>query len=123
MKIGDLIRSALGRGPTVDVQNIDLPLSGESANTLNDMISRGVFRDKSDFLSFAAKTYMQNNLGATLSSGHQLEESMVMSIINKTSIGRSLDENTKRMLIPLLITAFTAIYQHMTRRKEAVRPA
>ncbi len=122
MGIGDLIRSALGRGPSMDVRDIDLPLSGESADTLNNLISRGVFRNKNDFLSFAAKTYMRNNLGATLSGGNQLTESMVLGVVNKTSIGRSLDDNTKRMLVPLLIMAFTAIYRHMTRRREAARP-
>ncbi len=103
--------------------NIDLPLSGDSENMLGDMISKGIFKNKGDFQTFIVKEYMNNNMGNMMSGGKSPPESAIMDIINKSGIGKSYpDGDIRKMMIPLMVTAFFAIYKYMTRR-QAVKPA
>ncbi len=130
MGLSDMIRSAMG-GKDVPPElmdlaksgNIDLPLSGDSEKMLEDLISKGVFKGKSDFLGFIVKAYMQNKMGGMMSGGKAPPESAIMDIITKSGIGKGYpDGDIKKMLVPLLVTAFFAVYKYMS-KKEAVTPA
>jgi hypothetical protein len=107
----------------VDTSKIDIPVSGNSAEALDKLISSGVFKNKSDFTKFLVGTYLKNNVGSKMSGGNALTESVIISIIDRTGIARGLDENTKRMLVPLLAVGFTAIYRYMSGKKTATKPA
>jgi hypothetical protein len=103
--------------------DIDLLLSGDSESTLNDMITKGVFRDKSDFLGFLVNQYVANNLGSKLSVDRTLPESLVMDIIRRTGLDKKYPNvDFKRTLVPLLVTSFYAIYRYVSRQRMA-RPA
>lgn len=124
MGLGDIFKSVIGGKTGLDVSNIDMPLDSTSTNALNSLISSGVFKDKGDFMNFALKAYMQSNMGSMMSSGEQPTESAIMDVISKTGIGKSRSQtDIKTLLVPLLITAFTAIYKYMSKRKETVKPA
>jgi hypothetical protein len=130
MGLGDVIKSALG-GAEIPPEllemaksgNINLPLSGDAENMLGDMISKGIFNNKSDFLTFVLKQYVQNNMGSMMSGDRMPPESAIMDIIKKSGIGKGYpDGDIKKMMVPLLVTAFFAIYKYMTKRP-AVTPA
>jgi len=130
MGLGDVIKSALG-GEGIPPElldmaksgNIELPLSGDSENMLGDMISKGIFKNKGDFLTFIVKEYMKNNMGSMMSGGKSPPESAILDIVKKSGIGKSYsDDDIKKTMVPLLVTAFFAIYKYMTKRP-AVKPA
>jgi hypothetical protein len=103
--------------------NIDLPLSGDAESMLGDMISKGIFANKSDFLTFIVKQYTQNNIGSMMGSGRSPPETAIMDIIQKSGIGKGYpDGDIKKMMVPLLMTSFFAIYKLMT-KKQAAKPA
>ncbi len=129
MGLGDTIMSAAGKDIPPELReliskgNIDLLLSGDSESTLDDMISKGVFRDRPDFLNFLVSQYVQNNLGNKLGSDRTLPESLVMDIIRKTGLDKKYPMvDFKKTLVPLLVTAFYAIYRYTSRQRMA-RPA
>lgn len=130
MGLGDLIKSALGgKSETPGVMdmaklaNIDLPLSGDSENMLNDLISKGVFGNKADFMKFIATAYLKNNIGSMMTGDRAPPESTIMDIITKSGIGKGYpDGDIKKMMVPLLMTAFFAVYKYMTKR-QAAKPA
>ncbi len=130
MRLGEQIKSTMGKigiPPELTdrskLANIDLLLSGDSESALSDLISRGIFMNKTDFVSFIVREYFQNNLGSMLSGDKLPPESFVMDIINKSGIGESFsDSDIKNALVPLLVTSFYAIYRYMT-KKEALKPA
>lgn len=119
----DVIKDVMGAEYGMDVSKVNLPLSGDQANTLNDLISKGLFKDKSDFVSFLALSYMKNNLGASMIGGQAPSESTVMDIISKSGLGKKIPEGQAKMLVPLLITGFMAIYKYMSRKQHAAKPA
>jgi uncharacterized surface protein with fasciclin (FAS1) repeats len=101
-------------------KNLSLPLSGVALTGLNALISKGTFSDKQDFVGFLAKTFMANDLGSAMAGGKEPSESMIMDIIGKTGIARGFSsDDTKNMLVPLLITGFTAVYNYLNKRPEA----
>jgi hypothetical protein len=130
MGLADVIKSALGGKESVSsmldmakLAGIDIPLSGDQLNMFNDLVSSGVFKDKSDFMKFAATAYMKNNVGSMMTEDKAPPESAIMDIINKAGIGKSYPQgDIKKMLVPLLITAFFAIYKFMS-KKPAMKTA
>lgn len=129
MGLGETIKSALGRDIPPELMDlakrgdINLLLSGDSEKMLDDMISKGVFKDRRDFLSFIVKEYVQNNMGSMLGGDRSPPESMILDMINRSGIGEGYsDRDIKNMLVPLLITAFFAVYKYMSKRP-AVKPA
>lgn len=123
MGLGDIFKSVIGGKTGMDISSIDLPLDSTTSNALNTLIGSGVFKDKSDFMNFALKAYMQSNMGSMMSSGQQPTESSIMDVISKTGIDRGRSQSDiKMLLVPLLITAFTAIYKHMSKRQSQAMP-
>lgn len=130
MRLGEQIKSTMGKigippelADRSKLANIDLLLSGDSESALSDLLSRGVFMNKTDFVSFIVREYFQNNMGSMLSGGKSPPESLVMDIINKSGIGKSYsDPDIKNALVPLLATSFYAIYRYLT-KKEVLKPA
>jgi len=130
MGLGDAIKSALG-GADIPPEilemaksgNINLPLSGDAENMLGDLLSKGVFSSKSDFLTFIVKQYAMNNMGSMMSGDRSPPESAILDIIRKTGLDRGYPEgDIKKMMVPLLIQAFFAVYRVMSRRP-AMKPA
>jgi hypothetical protein len=130
MGLGDMIKSAMG-GKDIPPElmdlakkrNIDLPLAGDQEKMLEDMVGKGVFKSKPDFLNFIVKAYMQNNIGSMMAGGKIPPESAILDIITRSGIGKGYpDGDIKKMMVPLLITAFFAVYKYMTKRS-AVKPA
>ncbi len=129
MGLGETIRSVLGKDIPPELTelmkrgDIDLLLSGDSENMLDDMISKGIFANKPDFISFLVREYVSNNLGSMLSGDRTLPESTVMDIIRRAGLDKGYpDTDVKRMLVPLLVQAFYAVYRYVSRRT-AVKPA
>lgn len=99
------------------VKNLSLPLSGAALAGLNALISKGTFRDRPDFVGYLAKTYMDNKVGDAMARDRAPSENLVMDIIDRTGIARGFSgEDTRNMLVPLLITGFTAIYHYLQKR-------
>ena len=127
MGLGDIIKSAMGGEGRMDsitdmakLANIDLPLSGDAENMLGDLISKGVFQNKADFMKFIATAYMKNDIGSMMTGGKAPQESTIMDIITKSGIGKGYPAgDIKKMLMPLLMTAFFAVYKFMTKSKAA----
>ncbi|HUL61651.1 MAG TPA: fasciclin domain-containing protein, partial [Methanocella sp.] len=104
-------------------KNLNLPLTGVALAGLNALISKGTFGDKQDFTGFLAKTFLANNLGSAMAGGKEPSENLIMDIIDKTGIAKGFTgDDTKKMLVPLLITGFMAIY-HYLQKKPAVKTA
>jgi hypothetical protein len=92
-------------------------LSGVALSGLNALINKGTFSDKQDFIGYLAKTYFANNMGASMETGKAPEESMIMDVINKTGIAKGFSgDDTRNMLVPLLMTGFTAVYNYLNKR-------
>ncbi|HTY90598.1 MAG TPA: fasciclin domain-containing protein [Methanocella sp.] len=112
------------REPNVQdiAKNVDLPLSGDALKGLNELISKGTFANKQDFLGFLGKQYIQNNIGAAMAGGSEPGISTIMDIINTTGIAKGFTEgDIKKYLVPLLITGFMAIYRYLN-KQPAVKP-
>lgn len=124
MGILDTISGAIGGKHGMDISKIDLPLSSSEASTMNDLISKGTFKDKSDFMSFLASAYVKNNVGKAASGGQSSLEPLVVNIISASGIAKGFSEgDIKSRLVPLMITGFMAIYKYMASRKHAARAA
>src|SRR5208337_5620040 len=94
MGLADVIKSALGNKDTASsmldmakMAGIDIPLSGDQLSMFNDLVSMGVFKDKSDFVKFAASAFMKNDVGSMMTADKAPPESAIMDIINKAGIG------------------------------------
>ena len=129
MGLGDVIKSALGANVPPEILDmaksgdIDLPLSGDAENMLGDMLSKGVFNSKSDFLTFIVNQYVKNDLGSMMSGDRAPSESAILDIIRKTGLDEGYPEgDINNMMVPLLIQSFFAVYKLMSRRP-AVKPA
>lgn len=130
MGLGDAIKTALG-GADVPPEildmaksgNIALPLSGDAENMLDDLLSKGVFGSKSDFLTFIVKQYVMNNMGSMMSGDKSPPESAILDIIRKTGLDKGYPEgDVRNMMVPLLVQAFFAVYKLMSKRP-ALKPA
>lgn len=130
MGLGDAIKTALG-GADVPPEildmaksgNIALPLSGDAENMLDDLLSKGVFSSKSDFLTFIVKQYVMNNMGSMMSGDRSPPESAILDIIRKTGLDKGYPEgDVRNMMVPLLVQAFFAVYKLMSKRP-ALKPA
>ncbi len=128
MDIKKIFKSATGADLPMDLEKMatgkmDLPLDDKSMGALNELIGKGAFNDKQDFMSFLVKAYMQNKMGGVLSSGKP-SESSILDIVNKAGVGKNISDGDKKsLLVPLLITAFTMIYKMMSAKKTEMRPA
>ncbi|CAJ36410.1 fasciclin domain-containing protein [Methanocella arvoryzae] len=102
-------------------KNLNLPLSGVALAGLNALISKGTFSDKQDFIGFLGKTFFANNMESAMAGGKEPSESMIMDVINKTGIAKGFSrDDTMKMLVPLLITGFTAVYNYLHKKPAAV---
>jgi hypothetical protein len=82
----------------------DLPLSGQSMSMLTDLIGKGVFKDKGDFIQFVIKAYMQYK---TSGGSAQPTQNDIKSVIQNTGVGNNLStSDIEGKLTPLLTEAF-----------------
>ncbi len=83
---------------------MDLPLSGASMGNLTDLIGKGVFKDKGDFIQFVIKAYMEYK---TSGGSAQPTQGDVKNIIQNTGVGSNLNgSDIDGKLVPLLTEAF-----------------
>ena len=83
----------------------ELPLSGDSMNTLNELIGKGVFNDKADFFQFVMKAFAQYKLEG---GSPQPTQGDIQNVIQNTGVGNSLNaQDIDGKLAPLLTAAFT----------------
>lgn len=102
-------------------KNLSLPLSGVALTGLNALISKGTFGDKQDFIGFLAKNFFANNMESSMAGGKGPSESMIMDVINKTGVAKGFSrDDTMKMIVPLLITGFTAIYNYLHKQPAVV---
>ena len=67
-------------------------------------------------MGFLAKTFMTHNVGAAMAGDKAPSESMVMDIIDKTGIAKGFTRRRdEKMLVPLLITGFMAVYNYLNK--------
>lgn len=98
-------------------KNLSLPLSGAALTGLNALISKGTFKDRQDFAGFLGKQYLANNMESAMAGGKAPSENMIMDVINKTGIANGFSrDDTMKMLVPLLITGFTAVYNYLHKK-------
>ncbi|MCD1295758.1 hypothetical protein CUJ83_12185 [Methanocella sp. CWC-04] len=80
----------------------DLSLSAESMNTLDELILKGIFNDKSDFMRFIVKTYWQYKI-----RGSAPTSSNILDIINQAGIDKNFsDADIMGRIFPLMVDAF-----------------
>jgi hypothetical protein len=78
----------------------DMPLSAQSQGTLQELITKGIFKDKAQFAGFVAKAFMEYKMKG--SSPAALTEVIKDSPMAK---GAS-DTDIKDKLLPLMTEAF-----------------
>jgi hypothetical protein len=78
----------------------DMPLSAKSQGTLQELITKGVFKDKAQFAEFAMKAFMEYKM-----KGSNTE---ALTTIVKTSpmANGASDADVKDKLLPLMTEAF-----------------
>jgi hypothetical protein len=82
----------------------DLPLSNTSMGNLTDLIGKGAFKDKGDFIQFVIKAYMEYK---TSGGSAQPTQGDVKNIIQNTGVGNNLGaSDIEGKLVPLLTEAF-----------------
>lgn len=118
-KIADVLREY-----DIDVDEIDLPLSGDSAEALKKLIAVRTFKDKPELLKFLAAAYVKNNMGSEIRGDKAPPESRVLDIIKKNGIDRDLSDTEKKKLLALLAVGLIAVHRYMTTKGKArARPA
>ena len=82
----------------------DMPLSGTSMNNLTDLIGKGIFKDKGDFIQFVIKAYMEYKMGG---GQGQPTQGDIQGVIQKTGVGNNLNaSDIDGKLAPPLTEAF-----------------
>lgn len=85
----------------------DLPLSGSSMSNLTDLIGKGVFKDKGDFIQFVIKAYMEYK---TSGGSAQPTQGDVQNVIQNTGVASNLGaSDIDGKLAPLLTEAFQLV--------------
>lgn len=81
----------------------DIPLSTESQNTLQELISKGVFNDKKQFVEFAMKAFAEYKLKGSSSSA-------LTDIIKSSPLAQgSSESDIKSKLVPMMTEVFNTI--------------
>ena len=101
----------------VDPDEIDLQLSGDSAEALKKLIAIRTFRDMPDFKKFLVAAYLKNNLGAAMSGDKAPPESTIRDIIKENRIDRDFSDADKKKLLALLAVGFMAVRRYMATSK------
>ncbi len=101
----------------IDVNEIDLPLSGDSAEALKKLVAIGIFKNRPDFVKFLAAAYVKNNLGAAMSEDKAPPESTIRDIIKENRIDRDFSDTDKKKLLALLAVGFMAVRRYMATTK------
>jgi len=118
-KFMDILRE---HGVDVDADEIDLQLSGDSADAFKKLIAIRTFKDMPDFKKFLVAAYLKNNLGAAMSGDRAPPESTIREIIKENHIDRDFSDADKKKLLALLVIGFMAVRRYLA-KKQAARPA
>jgi hypothetical protein len=122
MGMRETIRDAKLDEHGIDVNEIDLPLSGDSAEALKKLMAIGIFKNRPEFAKFLAAAYVKNKLGAVMSGDKAPPESTIREIIKENRIDRDFsDADKKKLLVPLLIIGFMAVHRYMVKERVAER--
>jgi hypothetical protein len=118
-KFMDILRE---HGVDVDADEIDLQLSGDSAEALKKLIAVRTFKDMPDFKKFLVAAYLKNNLGAAMSGDKAPPESTIREIIKENHIDRDFSDADKKKLLALMVIGFVTVRRFLAKR-QAARPA
>lgn len=87
-------------GAALGASGNDMPLSAQSKQTLEELISKGIFKDKSDFVQFAVKAFMQYKMKGS-------SPAAITDIVKESPIGAGASESDiQGKILPLLTEAF-----------------
>ena len=79
----------------------DMPLSAGSQATLQELIAKGVFKDKAQFVEFAMKAFMEYKMKGSNADA-------LAGIVKSSPIASGAsDADIKDKLLPLMTEAFT----------------
>lgn len=118
-KFMDVLRE---HGIDVDTDEIDLQLSGDSAEALKKLMAVRAFRNMPDFKKFLVAAYLKNNMGAAMSGDRAPPESTIRDIIRENNIDRDFSDTDKKKLLALLVIGFAAVRRYLA-KTQAARPA
>ncbi len=118
-KFMDILRE---HGVDVDTEEIDLQLSGDSAEALKKLMAVRAFRNMPDFKKFLVAAYLKNNMGAAMSGDRAPPESTIRDIIRENNIDRDFSDTDKKKLLALLAIGFVAVRRYLA-KTQAARPA
>lgn len=119
-KFMDILRE---HGVDVNTDEIDLKLSGDSAEALKKLMAVRAFMDLPEFKKFLVAAYLKNNLGASMSGDKAPPESTIREIIRENHIDRDISDADKKKLMGLLVVGFMAVRRYLAKEKAAARPA
>ncbi len=123
MGIRETIRDAKLDEHGIDVKEIDLPLSGDSAEALKKLMAIGIIKDRPELAKFLAAAYVKNKLGAVMSGDKALPDSTIREIIKENGIDRDFSDVDKKKLLALLTIGFMAVHRYMVKERVAERRA
>jgi hypothetical protein len=118
-KLMDVLRE---HGVDVDANEIDLQVSGDSAEALKKLIANGAFEDMPEFKKFLVAAYLKNNLGAAMSGDKTPPESTIRDIIGAHRLDKNFSDADKKKLLALMVIGFVAVRRFLAKR-QAARPA
>jgi|AGTN01.1.fsa_nt_gi hypothetical protein len=79
----------------------DVPLSAQSQSTLQELIGKGVFNDKAQFVEFATKSFMEYKMKGS-------SPAALTDIVKGSPMGKGAsDMDIKDKLLPLMTEVFT----------------
>jgi hypothetical protein len=79
----------------------DIPLSAQSQGTLQELITKGVFKDKAQFAEFAMKAFMEYKMKGS-------NPAAITDIVKGSPMGKGAsDMDLKDKLLPLMTEVFT----------------
>src|SRR3974390_3519154 len=123
MGIRETIRDAKLDEHGIDVTEIDLPLSGDSAEALKKLMAVGIVKDRPELAKFLAAAYMKNKLGAAMGGDKAPPESTIREIIKENVLDRDFSDADKKKLLALLAIGFMAVHRYMVKERVAERRA
>jgi hypothetical protein len=78
----------------------DMPLSAQSQGTLQELITKGIFKDKSQFAAFAAKAFMEYKMKGS-------NPAALTEVVKGSPMATGASEaDIKDKLLPLMTEAF-----------------
>ncbi len=80
---------------------VDMPLSAQSQGTLQELISKGAIKDKTQFAEFAAKAFMEYKMKGS-------NQAALTDVVKNSPMAKGAsDSDIMTKLLPLMTEVFT----------------